>query len=399
MAKKTKKRAPKELTRKQRSRLERDQRMERILIWSITTVAIVVIGVLAYGFITENVIKARQSVATVGGTPITTAEFQARVRFVRMQMSSELQYLYSQRQALDPTDPSVQFYLEYFQNSINDLQAQLSPENALIIGDQSLDQLIQEELVRQEAEHLGIAVSSEELQTAVEQYFGYERNPATPTPAPTATPPLTPTDALEAEPTPLPTPTPMTEEAFNQRYENFLQTLKSLDISEQQYRSWVKASLLLEKLMEHMGEEIPATADQVQLFYLIVDDEGRADEVAARLDAGEDFEALLDELQADEEITAYGGELDWSPQSVLESRFDAELAALAFSLEVGERSQPVADQDGTWYTIIEVRGHEEHELDQFLRDQLAEEAFQEWLEAQQVLVVRGTYRDRVPTEP
>jgi hypothetical protein len=204
MAKKTKKRAPKELTRKQRSRLERDQRMERILKWSITAVAIVVVGVLAYGFITENVIKARQSVATVGGTPITTAEFQARVRFVRMQMTSELLYLNNQRQALDPTDPSVQFYLEYFQNSINDLQDQLSPENALIIGDESLEQLIQEELVRQETERLGISVSSEELQTAVEQYFGYERNPATPTPAPTATPPLTPTDALEAEPTPLP---------------------------------------------------------------------------------------------------------------------------------------------------------------------------------------------------
>jgi parvulin-like peptidyl-prolyl isomerase len=316
-----------------------------------------------------------------------------------MQMTSELLYLNNQRQALDPTDPSVQFYLEYFQNSINDLQDQLSPENALIIGDQSLDQLIQEELVRQEAERLGISVSSEELQTAVEQYFGYERNPATPTPAPTATPPLTPTDALEAEPTPLPTPTPMTEEAFNQSYENFLQTLKSLDISERQYRSWVKASLLLEELMERMGEETPATADQVQLFYLVVDDEGRANEVAARLDAGEDFEALLDELQADEEVTVYGGELDWSPQSVLESRFDPELAALAFSLEVGERSQPVADQDGTRYTIIEVRGHEEHELDQYLRDQLTEEAFQEWLEAQQVLVVHGTYRDRVPTEP
>ena len=102
MAKKTKKRAPKELTRKQLSRLERDKRMERILRWSVIAVTVVVVGVLAYGLIVERVIKARQSVATVNEIPITTAEFQARVRFRRMQMSSELQYLFQQQQALDP---------------------------------------------------------------------------------------------------------------------------------------------------------------------------------------------------------------------------------------------------------------------------------------------------------
>ena len=98
MAKKTKKRAPKELTRKQLSRLERDRRMERILRWSVIAVTVVVVGVLAYGLIVEKVVKARQSVATVNGTPITTAEFQARVRFRRMQMSSELGYLFQQQQ-------------------------------------------------------------------------------------------------------------------------------------------------------------------------------------------------------------------------------------------------------------------------------------------------------------
>ena len=395
MAKKTKKRAPKELTRKQLSRLERDRRMERTLKWSVAAVAIVVVGVLAYGFIAENIIKARQSVATVGGTPITTGEFQARVRFVRMQMGSELQYLFQQQQALDPTDPDVQFYLEYLQNSIRDLQDQLDSANALVIGDQALDQLTQEELVRQEAESRGITVSSEELAAAVEQYFGYDRNPATPVPT------ATPTNTLDVEPesTPFPTPTPMTVEAFRQRYDGFLQALKPLDISEQQYRSWIESSLFLEKLQEQMQAETPTMADQVQLFYLIVDDEERANEVAARLDAGEDFQALVDELQEDETVTAYGGEMDWSPQSILESRFEPDVADLAFSMEVGERSQPIVSQDGMRYTIIEVLGHEEHELDQYLRDQLGEQAFQEWVESQQEQVVRGTYRDRVPTNP
>ena len=56
-------------------------------------------------------------------------------------------------------------------------------------------------------------------------------------------------------------------------------------------------------------------------------------------------------------------------------------------------------QDGTRYTIIEVVGHEVRELDELARESLGEDAFQEWLDAQQVLVERGTYQDRVPTDP
>jgi len=399
--KKAKKRAPKELTRKQISRLEKERRLERILTWSMIAVAIVVVGVLAYGLIVENVVKARESVATVGDTTITTAEFQARVRFNRMQMSSELQSLFQQQQALDPTDSSVQFYLEYIQRNIRDLQSQLSPENALAIGEQSLEQLIREELVRQEAERRGITVAPDELQQAIEQFFGYDRNPAVPTPAPVATLPLTPTDVLVPEPTstPPPTPTPMTEAEFRRRYENFMKTLRSLDISEQQYRSWVEASLLSEKLRDQMRAEAPTVADQVKLRYLSVDSEGRADEFVARLDAGEDFQTLVDELRGDEEVVVYSNELDWLPKSALEARLDAMLADLAFGLGVGEHSQPVLNQEGTWYTVIEVLGHEMRELDQSLREQLGDDLFQEWLEAQQVLVERGTYHDRVPTEP
>ncbi|MDY7079834.1 MAG: SurA N-terminal domain-containing protein [Chloroflexota bacterium] len=399
MAKKVKKRTSNELTRKQVSRLERERRMERIIKWSVTGITIVVVGVLAYGFIVENVVKARESVATVGDVPITTSEFQARVRFTRMQMRSELQYLFQQQEALDPTDPNVQFYLEYIQNNLRDMQSQLSPENALIIGEQALEQLIQEELVRQEAERQGITVSDEELQEAIEQFFGYERNPATPTPAPTSTSPLTPTDMLDPTVTPFPTPTPVTEQEFSQRYDNFLKNLRASDVSEQQYRSWVKSSLLLEKLQEQMSAEAPTTADQVKLRYLSVDSEERANELSARLNAGEDFQTLADELEEDEEAGGYSYELEWFPKSVLERNLSTELANLAFSLEVGEHSQPVLGQDGTWYTIIEVMGHEVRDLDQFIREQMGNDAFQEWLESQQVLVERSTYRDRVPTDP
>ncbi|RLC61672.1 MAG: hypothetical protein DRI80_08200 [Chloroflexota bacterium] len=403
MTKKAKRHVPKELTRRQRSRLEREKRMERLLLWGVVIVGILIVGILGYGLIVEKVIKARRPVAIVGSTPITTAEFQARVRFMRMRMQSELQYWLREQQALDPTDQSAQFYLEYIQNNIRDLQTELSSENAQAIGEQALNQLIQEELVRQEAERRGITVTPDEVQQAIERYFGYERNPPTPIPTPTSTTPLTPTNVLTPTSTavPLPTPTRMTEQEFRQLYDKYLnQSLKPLGISEQQYRSWAEASLLIEKLREQMIAETPTMADQVKLRILIVDSEERANELAARLDAGEDFQTLADELEGDEEVTGYGTELDWLPRSMLESRLGQELTDLAFNLKVGEHSQPVLSQDGTQYIIIEVMGHETRELEQSIHEQLGKEAFQEWLDAQQVLVEREEYDpDIVPTEP
>jgi hypothetical protein len=44
-------------------------------------------------------------------------------------------------------------------------------------------------------------------------------------------------------------------------------------------------------------------------------------------------------------------------------------------------------------------GHEERELEEYLRQENADRAFQEWLETQQVLVELGDFSDRVPTDP
>jgi parvulin-like peptidyl-prolyl isomerase len=407
MAKKAKKRVrvSKELTRKQRSRLERERRLERWLTLGVTITGIAIVGVLGFGFVNEQVIKARRPVAVVAGTPITVAEFQARVRFRRQEVQTELQSWRLQLAEIDPTDESMSIYLDYVQGRIRELQLQLLPEQAGVLGAQVLEQMIQEELVRQEAERRDeIRVTQEEVQREIELSLGYDRNPATPTPEPTATPSLGPSEVVTATPTPaatpLPTPTPVTEEVFNQRYDNLKQALKDAGVSEQQYRSWLKVALLAQKLREEMSAEIPPTGEQVELRYLTVDSEESADELAARLDAGESFQTLVDELQEDEEATGYGGEWGWLLKSELERQFGEELANLAFDLEVGEHSQPVPGEDGAYY-VIEVLGYEkERELDEWTRQQMANEAFEEWLEAQQVVVERKEYGDDiVPTEP
>lgn len=392
MTKKSKRRvrASKGLTRKQLSRLEREKRIEKWLLWSVAALLVVIALVLVYGFVTEKVVKAREPVAIVGDVPIETDEFQARVRFARMQMQFELERLIAQQRSLNMADPNSEFYLQYIQGNIRDLETQLSQANALAIGGQVLDQLIEGELVRQEAERRGLKVAPEKVQESIELYFGYDRNPATPTPAPTDTPPLTPTDTLTPMPTdvPMPTPTPMTEDAFRQLYNDVLKSWKELGVSEQQYRSWMESALLYDELRERMDADVPTTADQVTLRYVNVDSEEWASDFAARLDDGEDFESLAGELEDNEQVAGFDRELDWYPASTLEQLLSATLAELAFNLDVGEHSQAVADENGDRYHVIEVLGHEVREMDSYTLQQVQDEAFQEWVEAQkQILLV------------
>lgn len=390
MAKKSKKRAVRGLTRKQKSRLAQEQKTERAIIWGIAAVAVLVVGVLAYGFFVENVVKARKPVAKVGQEPITASTFQSRVLFTRLQMNSELQYLYYQQQMIeDPTDPNAEYYLEYLQNQIRGLSDQLSAPNAPVIAEQTLERLVREEIIRQEAERREITVSSAEIDQAIDEFFGYDPNPSTPTPLAEPISPFTPTDALMPTETPFPTQAPMTADEYNRQRSQMLKTIKA---SEREFRSWIEAFLLEEKLREAYMSEVPIEADQVQIHYMTVNSEMKANEFVNRLAAGEDFQTLAEEIQniEDEEIRGYGYEWEWLPQSVLEERLGPTLADLAFSLDVGQHSQPIqeGEADG-WFTVIKVMGREVRELDESVREQMRDERFETWMDAQrQARVVR-----------
>lgn len=401
MTKKARRAPQQQLTRKQRSRLEEERRMERILIWGVSIVAVLIVGVLGYGVVAERIIEPREPVAIVDETPITTADFEARVKFRRLQLRNQLNYLYQQQQAMagQESESGGQSLQDYFQQQINNLQSQLSPENAETLGEQVLDQMVQERLVRQEAERRDIDVSAEEVQSEIHANFGYEPDA---TPVPTVSPPVTATESLTtSEAAPAPTPTQMTEADFRELYNQYMQQgLKPIGVSEQQYRSWVEASLLSEKLQADMKEELPQQADQVKLQFLSVNNEEQANELADRLDSGEDFEALAEEIEADEESPGSSSELSWLPQDSLAARLGEETAATVFDLEVGEHTEPITlgEQSQTYY-IFQVTGHEERELDAAILDQMAQERFQSWLESQQSLVERRSIQGSIPTEP
>jgi len=391
--------APRPMTKKQRTRAEREARMNRWIIASTVAVGVLVIGILVYGYLAENVFKGRAPVATVNGVPITTADFQARVRHYRIVLQEQRDYYTAQRMQLDPTDPNASFLLEHLNGQIRQLDSMLSEASATALGKEVLDRMVQEELIRQEAARRGLTVSQEEIDRAIEEQFGYDRDAAvaflTPTVVPTA--PVTAETALTATATPVPTPVP--KEEFDRRYQEYVKTyLKPSGLSEAKFRAMVEASLLYDKLQQAMAAEVPQTMEQVRIRYLSFPTQEDAGKVAERLGKGEKWEDIAAEIKADEKSAAYASEPEWVTHGFLKEQFGEEAAGTIWETPAPQYTAPLAGTDSRWY-IVQVMGREVRELESWLRSYEEQRAFQEWLQAQMATVQYSEdWASKVPTQ-
>ncbi|PIZ25344.1 MAG: hypothetical protein COY47_06495, partial [Chloroflexi bacterium CG_4_10_14_0_8_um_filter_57_5] len=142
-------------------------------------IVVAVVGMIGYGILDQSVLQATKPVARVGEDVITTREFQMRVRLARQQYINQyIQYIqFAQMFGMDPTsDPTISQYLTQIQTTL---------DNSAQMGSDTLDQLVDELLIRQYAQKNGIVVSPEELDQTIQSDFNFFPNG---TPTPTITP-------------------------------------------------------------------------------------------------------------------------------------------------------------------------------------------------------------------
>ena len=111
------------------------------------------------------------------------------------------------------------------------------------------------------------------------------------------------------------------------------------------YREFVRAQMLMNKLRDdYFEQKIPISAEQRQIMAIFLEDESQANEVRARLEAGEDFAELASELSQDNESKNRKGNFGWQTRDVLEVRLGSSvLGGYAFSIGVGGLSALVRD--------------------------------------------------------
>jgi len=388
--------APEE-TRKQAHYRRKDAAANRRLMIGLGTVAALLIILIGAGLIQELVLKPNQPVATVNQARITSEDYRKRVLFDWYQSNNQVE---------DPQGSSVQV----------------------------LDQMIEEELIREEARQRNIAVSPDEVTEFIETQFGYLRNPPTPTPLPAVSPtPLpSPTPGGSPTPTPAPTPTPISLEAYQSAYKSYMERLNTATgFKEADFRALAELDLLRQKLYDAVTADLPPTEEQVRAQHILVriiepqpaatplpagqptptpdpaatptpaprsDEQALAlvAEIKQKLDGGGDFAALAAQYSEDTGSKAQGGELGWFGKGQMVAEFEDA----ASKLQPGQVSDPVLTQFG--YHLIKVEERDPaRAIDQYTLEQTKYQAYQTWLSdlKSAAKIERNWTLDKVPPTP
>ncbi|HEX8991823.1 MAG TPA: peptidylprolyl isomerase [Anaerolineales bacterium] len=437
-------------SKKHIARLERERMQTRIILYSFIVVLVAVAGLVIYGYLDTKYFQFQRPVAKVAGTEITVGQWQARVRMERTRLINQLT-LYEQ-------------YSQYFGMDLSSQTQQLVQQlnDPTTLGQSVINQMIDDELIRDEAAKRGITVSPKQIDEAIQSSYGYFPNGSptptltptavtlptlspetlalvtlTPTPggptatavpeltpspspspagtsspaatgspaataSPTATtaPTLTPTPAATSTPaptfTPQPTSTPYTLQGFQNSYKQGLAKLVALGLTEDQVRQIYATNILRQKLFDIITANVPRSQDEVWARHILVADQATALAVRQRLLNGEDFAKVAAEVSTDTGSKSKGGDLGWFPKGQMVAEFEAA----AFSMKIGQISQPVKSQFG--YHIIQVLAHADVPLDASAYDQAKQTAFTNWLtglRSQYTVATYNNWQNLVPTDP
>ncbi|MBI5653351.1 MAG: peptidylprolyl isomerase [Chloroflexi bacterium] len=353
-------------TRKQSVRRAREQRQERILYYVLGGIAAVVLIVIGIGYYQENIGKLNAPIAVVNGKEISARAYQQSMRLTGGSLLSQLDQI-NQNLAQMQTDASLAFLRDYLVQQQNQVVSQL-----VGLPRTQLEQIIDDELIRQAATQRGITISAEEIDEEIEQQFGYARatrtptagpsptatNTATPTRTPTITPtatpspsptgtitPTTPTVTPTPAPTsePGPTPTPMTLQGFQDQKKKYLDSLsKNAQVSESEFRRLIETLLLRQKLQAEISKTVPTVEEQIEARHILLKTMDEAIAVQERLKKGEDFTKLAQELSQDPGSKASGGDLGWFGRGQMVKEFEDA----AFALQPNQISQPISTTFG-----------------------------------------------------
>jgi parvulin-like peptidyl-prolyl isomerase len=278
------------------------------------TVALLVMSILAGGCggqptpvetITATPSPVEGLAALVNGQPIAQEEYEKQVAQVEAFFAQE---------GLDP-------------------ESEEGRERLAQARRQVLEQMIDQELIRQAAVEMGVSISEAELEASIQDII---------------------------------------DQSGGQ--EQFDQSLQGMGTTYDDFRQMLLDQLLSEAVYSAVTASISPVAEQVHARHVLLPTRERAEEVLARLQAGEDFSYLAREYSEDISSRESGGDVGFFPRGVM----PPEVEEVAFSLEVGETSEIVESQFG--FRIVQVLEREEREIAVEVFENLRQQTFMQWLQ-------------------
>jgi len=196
-----------------------------------------------------------------------------------------------------------------------------------------LDLLIEQELIRQTASAQGVTVSDDEVTAAINL---------------------------------------MIQDTGQEAFDGWL---TSNFYSPEEFRGALRTELVSNKMTGPIADSVPLTVDHIHARHILVNTEAEANEVFARLQAGEDFAALASQYSVDATSKNNGGDLGWFPAGGL---LIPEIDQAAFSLQPGQTSGVIATAC-CGYDIIQTLEIAPREVDPETRQRLIQNAIDTWV--------------------
>ncbi len=280
MAKKAAPAQPRPVSRRLAARWARERRLQRLVILGVAGVLLVALGLPAYAFYREYVAMGLEPIARVEDRVLTMNEYLKLLRY---------------------RDYLLQLQAGLGASTCSPFGDPVAMQRA-ILPTQVVFDWVDDQVVRREAEKLGLSVSPDEVEQTIARNF-------TPPQSQTGQPPANPADLLK-------------------------DFLGRAGLSEAEYRDIVAGQLLRQKLDAFVRDQVPTVAEQVHVQALVYDKAEDADQAYNQLQAGESFETLLGELPS-----GRGGDLGWFPRGVRDAEFDRVVFE---ELQPGQYSKPFA---------------------------------------------------------
>jgi len=222
-------------------------------------------------------------------------------------------WYFSQYQPMHETAIRVndtEFNMSYLIDTLEFHGKNQSPEFMQHMTDSIIDDIVQNELIRQAGMELGITASSDEIR----------------------------------------------------------EKLKEADFPNNQvHRDIVSTWIITRKMQdEYFEQQVPTTAEQVHIMAMLLESERQALEVTDRLENGEDFAQLAGELSVDALTRQNQGDPGWHPESILKQLLHSSVPVeYASAAEVGALSEPLHDEQvikevGYWLVKISERDEEKN---------------------------------------
>ncbi|MBI2865655.1 MAG: peptidylprolyl isomerase [Chloroflexi bacterium] len=318
-------------TKRQLTRWERERRIKRAFIIGVAFVVALVVVIPAYGYYKEVIAKGLEPIAKVNDKSFTLDAYARHLSLREYQLDA-VTSSFSQQSGNDSNANAL----------IQQLRLQRASLPSTVVTD-----WVNGEVISLAAPRMGVAVSDADVQQELKrQLLG---------------------DPKADEPV---------DEA--KRDADAKEQLKRLGevtgISTDEYRRLVQIGLLQDRVENQIRDQVLTTTVQARVQAILTSGEEEAKKAYQRLQDGEDFAKVAQEVTVDTQSKEKGGELGWVPKGLLSDEFDKAV----FGLSPGQTSEPFSTPEG-YYIVKLLERDEARPIEASILDQVKAKAITQWL--------------------